>query len=175
MEDGSAHVWWLVRRGEVRVMEVSGRSSAVLVMSSLAQLLVLLCGDMYLYSSHGQWEIVSFIVMGRSALSIFIGLAMPEVDSCLNLGTHSLNEELGRHRRRNGMTECVLGGDECESVVHVLWECPAYKDSREEFLVKLRATLGEAFKDFKALDNIERALFVLGCELGRRILILCLL
>ena len=37
----------------------------------------------------------------------------------------------------------------------------------EEFMVKLRATLGEAFKDFKALDNIERASFVLhvGCEI----------
>ena len=77
-------------------------------------------------------------------------------------GTHGLNEELGRHRGRNGRTECVLCGDECESVVHVLWECPAYKDSREEFLanefmIKLRSTLGEAFKDFEALDNIERA------------------
>ena len=50
------------------------------------------------------------------------------------------------------------------SVVHVLWECPAYKDSREEFMIKLRPTLGEAFKDFEALDNIERASFVLGCE-----------
>ena len=68
-------------------------------------------------------------------------------------GTHGLNEELGRHRGRNGTTECVLYGDECESVVHVLWECPAYKDSREE----IRPTLGEAFKDFEALDNIERA------------------
>ena len=46
------------------------------------------------------------------------------------------------------------------SVVYVLWECPAYKDSREEFLIKLRSTLEEAFK-----DNIERASFVLGCEL----------
>ena len=54
MEDGSAHMWWLVRKGGVRVVEVSGRSSAVLVMSSLAQLLVLLCGDVYLYPSHGQ-------------------------------------------------------------------------------------------------------------------------
>ena len=51
------------------------------------------------------------------------------------------------------------------SVVHVLWECPAYKDCRERFLAKLRSTLGEAFKDFEALDNIERASFVLGCEL----------
>ena len=49
-------------------------------------------------------------------------------------GTHGLNEELGRHRGRNGRTECVLCGDECESVVHVLWECPAYKDSKEEFM-----------------------------------------
>ena len=84
-------------------------------------------------------------------------------------GTHGLNEELGRHRRRNGRTECVLCGDECgdecESVVHVLWECPAYKDRREEFVIKLRSTLGEAFKDFEALNNIERASFVLGCEL----------
>ena len=80
-----------------------------------------------------------------------------------------MNEKLGRHRGRNGRTECVLCGDECESVVHVLWECPAYKDSREEFLAKLRATLGEAFKDFEALDNIERASFVLGCELWMEI------
>ena len=41
------------------------------------------------------------------------------------------------------------------------------KDSGEQFMVKLRATLGEAFKDFEALDNSERASFVLhvGCEL----------
>ena len=56
MEDGPAHVWWLVRRGEVQVVEVSGRSSAVLVMSSLAQLLVLLCRDVLLYTSHSEWE-----------------------------------------------------------------------------------------------------------------------
>ena len=53
MEDDRAHVWWLVRRGEVWVV---GRSSVVLVMSSLAQLLVLLCGDIHFYISHGQWE-----------------------------------------------------------------------------------------------------------------------
>ena len=48
------------------------------------------------------------------------------------------------------MTECTLCADECESVVHVLWKCSAYKDNREEFMVKFRATLGEAFKDFEA-------------------------
>ena len=62
----------------------------------------------------------------------------------------------------------------CESVVHVLWECPAYKDSREEFMIKLRSTFGEAFKDFEALDNIEYS-FVLGCELWTENSILCLL
>ena len=66
-----------------------------------------------------------------------------------------MNDELGRHRGRNGVTECTLCGEECESVVHVLWECPVYKDSREEFMVKLRATLGEVFEDLEALDNIE--------------------
>ena len=83
-----------------------------------------------------------------------------------------LNEELGRHRGRNGRIECVLCGDECESVVHVLWVCPVYKDKREGFMVKLRAILGEAFKDFEALNNIEKASFVLGCELWT---MLCLL
>ena len=32
-------------------------------------------------------------------------------------------------------------------------------------MIKLRSTLGKSFKDFEALDNIERASFVLGCEL----------
>ena len=37
-------------------------------------------------------------------------------------GTHGLNEELGRHRGREGKTECSLCGDECENVSHVLWD-----------------------------------------------------
>ena len=41
-------------------------------------------------------------------------------------GTHGLNEELGRHRGREGKKECVLCGDECESV-HTLSDCSAYK------------------------------------------------
>ena len=35
-------------------------------------------------------------------------------------GTHGLNEELGRHRDREGKSECSLCGAACESVVHVL-------------------------------------------------------
>ena len=40
-------------------------------------------------------------------------------------GTHGLNEELCSHREREGMKECLLCDDECESVSHVLWECQA--------------------------------------------------
>ena len=40
-------------------------------------------------------------------------------------GTHGLNDELGRHRGREGNKECVLCGNECESVSHALWECSA--------------------------------------------------
>ena len=53
-------------------------------------------------------------------------------------GTHGLNEELGRHRGREGNKECVLCGNECESVSHVLWECSAYSNSRADFLLKLQ-------------------------------------
>ena len=62
------------------------------------------------------------------------------------------------------MTGCVLC-DQYRSVVHVSLVCPAYKDSREEFVIKLRAILGVASKDHEALDNIEKACFVLGCQL----------
>ena len=41
-------------------------------------------------------------------------------------GTRGLSEELGRHRGREGKSECTLCGAECESVVHVLWEWLAY-------------------------------------------------
>ena len=37
-------------------------------------------------------------------------------DAGTRSGTHGLNEELGRHRGRDGKKECVLCGDECESV-----------------------------------------------------------
>ena len=57
-------------------------------------------------------------------------------------GTHGLNEELGRHRGRNGKTECTLCDAECESVVHVLWDCPVYKGSRDALMAKLKNMLG---------------------------------
>ena len=39
-------------------------------------------------------------------------------------GTHGLNEELGRHTTRNIKLVFFCNCD-CESVEHVLWECPA--------------------------------------------------
>ena len=48
-------------------------------------------------------------------------------------GTHGLNEELDRHREREGMKECLLCDNECESVSHVLWECPAYTCLSDNF------------------------------------------
>ena len=56
-------------------------------------------------------------------------------------GTHGLNEELGRHRGREGKTECSLCGDGCENVSHVLWECSAYSSTRACFIKKLQELL----------------------------------
>ena len=63
----------------------------------------------------------------------------------LRSGTRGLNEELGRHRGREGKVEYTLCGAECESVVHVLWECPAYSNNycRLTFLKKLQELLGD--------------------------------
>ena len=49
-------------------------------------------------------------------------------------GTHGLNEELGRHRGREGRKECLLCDADCESVSHVLWDCPAYASIRSAFI-----------------------------------------
>ena len=81
------------------------------------------------------------------------------------LGTHGLNEELGRHRGREGKTECSLCGDECENVSHVLWECSAYSSTRASFMKKLQELLEDDYTDFEPLDNIEKLSYVLGSEL----------
>ena len=60
-----------------------------------------------------------------------------------------MNEELGRHRGREGREECSICGAECESVVHVLWECPAYtctcSSCREGFRAKFKELIGDRF------------------------------
>ena len=79
-------------------------------------------------------------------------------------GTHGLNEELGRHRGREGKLECTLCGAECESVVHVLWECTAYSSSRASFTEKLQELLGDSYADFDLLSNVAKTSYVLGSE-----------
>ena len=64
-------------------------------------------------------------------------------------GTHGLNEELGRHRGREGRSQCMLCDDECESVAHVLWDCPAYNIIRS-FMEELSHLLGLKFSQFIA-------------------------
>ena len=77
-------------------------------------------------------------------------------------GTHGLNKELGKHRGREGKSECALCGAECESVVHVLWECSAYSNIRGMFVDKL---LGNRYADFDKLNSIQKRAYVLGSEL----------
>ena len=76
-----------------------------------------------------------------------------------------MNEELGRHRGREGRKECLLCGDECESVSHVLWEYLAYNICRNDFTAKLHNFLGEGFRDFQSLDSQGKSSFVLDSEL----------
>ena len=78
--------------------------------------------------------------------------------------THGLNEELGRHRGREGRKECLLCDAECESVSHVLWDCPAYVSIRSAFMLELRRELGDRFEHFQSLDSFEKSSYVLGSE-----------
>ena len=77
---------------------------------------------------------------------------------------HGLNEELGRHRRREGKMECSLCGDECENVSHV-WECSAYSSTRACFIKKLQELLEDECEDFESLDNVKKSSYVLGSKL----------
>ena len=76
-----------------------------------------------------------------------------------------MNEELGRHRGREGKSECALCGAECESVVHMLWECSAYSNIRVIFVEKLQELLGDKYVNFDELNSIEKIAYVLGSEL----------
>ena len=64
------------------------------------------------------------------------------------------------------MKECLLCDDECESVSHVLWECPAYSSLRSNFLVALQGKLGDdGFEHFQSLGSFRKASFIFGSEL----------
>ena len=48
-------------------------------------------------------------------------LVMLGQDYCLNSGQERMDL-----MKREGRKECLLCDAECESVSHVLWDCPAY-------------------------------------------------
>ena len=73
------------------------------------------------------------------------------------LGTHGVNKELGRRRGRERGKECLLCDDECESVIHVLWDCRVYNTLRNDFMCKLQELLGDRFEHFESLDSFEKA------------------
>ena len=79
------------------------------------------------------------------------------------LGTHGLNEELGRHGGREGKLECTLCGADF-FVVHVLWECTAYSSNRASFTEKLQELLGDNYAYFDLLSNVEKTSYVLVSE-----------
>ena len=69
----------------------------------------------------------------------------------LSSGTHGLNEELGRHRGREGKyiymcNLCCEDCEDCESVGHFLWNCPVYSERRTLFLEHLKNNLGSKFE-----------------------------
>ena len=53
---------------------------------------------------------------------------------------------------------------ECESVSHVLWDCPAYASCRSAFMLELRRELGDRFEHFQSLDSFAKSSYVLGSE-----------
>ena len=74
---------------------------------------------------------------------------------------------IGRYRGRNDDRQCKLCWEDCESVVHVLWECLVYDTIRNTFVGELDNLLGGSFEEFSELDNFERTGLVSGCELGQ--------
>ena len=64
-----------------------------------------------------------------------------------------MNEELARHRDRERKVECSICGAECESVVHVLWECPAYSPCREGFRAQFKELIGDSFEQLSDIDK----------------------
>ena len=72
-------------------------------------------------------------------------------------GTYGLNEELGRHITRNISKACVFCNCDCESVEHVLWECPAYSSNRSVFINNLSKIL---CSDFHLMSAFEKTRYI---------------
>ena len=82
---------------------------------------------------------------------------------------HSLNEELERHRGREGKSECTLCGAECENMVHVLWECSVCSISRASSMLKLKELLGDRYAFLKCCIVREDVLCIREVSFGSRI------
>ena len=54
---------------------------------------------------------------------------------------------------------------ECESVVHVLWECPAHSNCRLMFFGEASGAIRSMYIDFDWLNYLEKTSYVLGSEL----------
>ena len=93
---------------------------------------------------------------GVNSKSTYMAFVMQGLDLFLSV-THGLNEDLGRLRGREGEVECIISEAECESVVHVLWKCPAYthvrSSCREGFRVKLKELIGDSFEQLSDIDK----------------------
>ena len=55
-------------------------------------------------------------------------------------------------------------GAECESVVHVLWECASYSTCRDNFQEACKQLLGARYAEFETLSAVEKTSYVLGSE-----------
>ena len=86
-------------------------------------------------------------------------------DYCLNSGQErmdSMKSWAGIEEEKAGRSVCCDA--ECESVSHVLWDCPAYVSIRSAFMLELRRELGDRFEHFQSLDSFEKSSYVLGSE-----------
>ena len=80
---------------------------------------------------------------------------------------HGLNKEIGIEVEK----ENLLCGAECESVVHVLWECSVYSSNKVSFMVKSEELLGDRYADFEVLNSVQKTSYVLGSELWEQNLV----
>ena len=83
----------------------------------------------------------------NSKVKLSLCITSPFVIKEIKFKNYGLDEELGRHRSRNDDGQCKLCGEECESVVHVLWECPVYDTITNTFMGELNNLL-EGVGDF---------------------------
>ena len=71
-------------------------------------------------------------------------LVMLGQDYCLNSDQErmdSMKSWAGIEEGKAGRSVCCVA--ECESVSHVLWDCPAYASIRSAFMLELRRELGD--------------------------------